>query len=103
MSALILDHLAVSGETRDAARAHIEEALGFPMQTGGEHEKFATHNHLMGLEDGLYLEAISIDPNVPNPDRARWFNLDNFSGLTPFRGCLTRQAGGSYLIADAEL
>ena len=80
MSALILDHLAVSGETRDAARAHIEEALGFPMQTGGEHEKFATHNHLMGLEDGLYLEAISIDPNVPNPDRARWFNLDNFSG-----------------------
>jgi len=30
-------------------------------------------------------------------------NLDNFSGLTPFRGCLTRQAGGSYLVADAEL
>ncbi len=80
MSALILDHLAVSGETRDAARAHVEEALGVAMQTGGEHEKFATHNHLMGLEDGLYLEAISIDPNVPNPDCARWFNLDNFSG-----------------------
>ena len=30
-------------------------------------------------------------------------NLGNFSGLTPYRGCLTRQAGGSYLIADAEL
>lgn len=30
-------------------------------------------------------------------------NLDNFSGLTPYRGCLTRQAGGSYLVADAEL
>jgi hypothetical protein len=30
-------------------------------------------------------------------------NLANFSGLTPYRGCLTRQAGGSYLIADAEL
>mgnify|MGYP003675375403 CR=1 FL=1 len=29
-------------------------------------------------------------------------NLGNFSGLTPYRGCLTRQAGGSYLIADAE-
>ena len=80
MKTLLLDHLAVSGTDRDTARAHIEEALGLPMQTGGEHAKFATHNHLMGMGCGLYLEAISIDPNVPNPDRARWFNLDNFSG-----------------------
>ena len=80
MNTLLLDHLAVSGTDRDTARAHIEEALGLPMQTGGEHAKFATHNHLMGMGCGLYLEAISIDPNVPNPARARWFNLDNFSG-----------------------
>ncbi len=80
MNSVLLDHLAVSGESRDAARAHIEDALGLAMQDGGEHARFATHNHLMGMEDGLYLEAISINPNVPNPDRARWFNLDNFSG-----------------------
>ena len=80
MSTLLLDHLAVSGVSRDAARAHIEEALGLPMQDGGEHATFATHNHLMGVEEGLYLEAISVNPDVPKPDRARWFNLDNFSG-----------------------
>lgn len=80
MGHLMLDHLAVSGEDRDAARAYIEAALGVKMQSGGEHARFGTHNHLMGLNDGLYLEAISIDPKAPKPDRPRWFNLDHFSG-----------------------
>jgi len=30
-------------------------------------------------------------------------NLGNFSGLTAYRGCVTRQSTGSYIIADAEL
>lgn len=77
---LVLDHLAVAGESRDAARAHIEEALGLPMVQGGAHALFGTHNHLMGLADGLYLEAISIDPDAPAPKRARWFDLDTFTG-----------------------
>lgn len=80
MNKLTLDHLAVSGENRDAARAHIEDALGIAMQIGGSHERFGTHNHLLGLNEGLYLEAISIDPAAPKPDRPRWFDLDNFSG-----------------------
>ena len=77
---LRLDHLAVSAESRDAARAHIEDTLGMPMQSGGSHARFGTHNHLMGLQGGLYLEGISIDPDAPDPDRARWFDLDNFAG-----------------------
>jgi hypothetical protein len=32
------------------------------------------------LEDGLYLEAIAINPDAPQPDRARWFDLDRFFG-----------------------
>lgn len=77
---LLLDHLAVSAQSRDEARAHVEEALGLPMQTGGQHAHFGTHNHLMGLDEGLYLEAIAIDPEAPKPGHARWFNLDQFSG-----------------------
>lgn len=77
---LKLDHLAVSATSRDNARAHIEDALGTAMQVGGEHARFGTHNHLMGLENDLYLEAISIDPNAPKPDRPRWFDLDTFAG-----------------------
>ena len=77
---LELDHIAVSGETLEDARNFVEEALGVPMQPGGEHAVFHTHNALLGLEDGLYLEAIAINPDAPEPDRPRWFDLDRFSG-----------------------
>ncbi len=75
-----LDHIAVSGETLEAAVEAVEHALGVPMQPGGEHDVFITHNRLLGLADGLYLEAIAADPNRPAPDRPRWFDLDNFAG-----------------------
>ena len=50
------------------------------MQKGGKHEIFGTHNNLLGLKDGLYLEAISIDPSSNKINYPRWFNLDNFHG-----------------------
>ncbi|NRB17367.1 MAG: VOC family protein [Rhodobacteraceae bacterium] len=75
-----LDHLAVAGESLEAARAHVEEALGVPMQVGGQHAMFGTHNYLLGLGDGLYLEAIAIDPQATPQRRPRWFDLDRFSG-----------------------
>lgn len=77
---LTLDHLAVAGTSRDAARAYVEDALGLAMQHGGSHAHFGTHNHLMGLANGLYLEAISVDPDAPEPDYPRWFDLDHFTG-----------------------
>ncbi len=75
-----LDHLAVAGESLEAALAHVEEALGVPLQPGGQHEVFGTHNYLLGLADGLYLEAIAVDPNVEPQRSPRWFDLDRFSG-----------------------
>jgi hypothetical protein len=75
-----LDHLAVAGETLEDASAHIEHALGVPLQVGGKHEKFGTYNRLLGLRDGVYLEAIAIDPQSPRPERTRWFDLDRFQG-----------------------
>jgi hypothetical protein len=77
---ITLDHIAVAGETLVAATAHVEAALDATMQRGGEHGVFHTHNMLLGLEDGLYLEAIAINPGAPAPSRARWFDLDRFSG-----------------------
>lgn len=77
---MLLDHLAVAGETLEEASAHTEQALGVPLQDGGKHEAFGTHNRLLGLRAGLYLEAIAIDPSAPNPERTRWFDLDRFQG-----------------------
>ncbi|MEM1004068.1 MAG: VOC family protein [Pseudomonadota bacterium] len=75
-----LDHIAVAGASLQDAAAYVEDALGIRLQDGGKHDKFGTHNRLLGLSDGLYLEAIATDPEAPNPGRPRWFNLDNFSG-----------------------
>lgn len=77
---MILDHLVVGGRSLEAARAHVEDALGLPMQPGGRHAVFHTHNALLGLEDGLYLEAIAPDPDAEPPDRLRWYDLDRFTG-----------------------
>lgn len=75
-----LDHIVVAGETLEEAVAHVEGALGVAMQPGGQHVRYGTHNALMGLGDGLYLEAIAIDPSATPQDVPRWFGLDEFSG-----------------------
>jgi len=87
-----LDHLAVAGETLEEASAHIEQALGVSLQDGGKHEAFGTHNRLLGLRDGLYLEAIAIDPNAPRVERTRWFDLDRFTGAPRLSNWICRVA-----------
>ncbi len=77
---LKLDHFAVAAHSLQEAREFIETSLGLAMQDGGKHDVFGTHNCLLGLADGLYLEAIAIDPGAPSPDRSRWFGLDRFAG-----------------------
>lgn len=75
-----LDHIAVAGITLAAATDHVAQALDTAMQPGGQHDVFHTHNTLLGLKDGLYLEAIATNPDAPVPDRPRWFDLDRFQG-----------------------
>lgn len=77
---LRLDHIAVACETLQEGRAWVEESLGAKLYPGGKHARFSTHNLLMGLQDGVYLELIAIDPDAPDPGRRRWFDLDEFSG-----------------------
>ncbi|MEQ9260398.1 MAG: VOC family protein [Roseovarius sp.] len=80
MPVLELDHLAVAAETLEEGREAVEDALGVRLQPGGTHARFGTHNLLLGLEDGLYLEVIAVDPAAPRPGGARWFDLDRFEG-----------------------
>jgi TusA-related sulfurtransferase len=44
---------------------------------GGEHPLMGTHNHLMQVGEGVFLEVIAINPTAPAPDRPRWYGLDN--------------------------
>ncbi|WGW02252.1 VOC family protein [Tropicibacter oceani] len=77
---LELDHIAVLGETLEEAVHVVEDALGLPMMHGGTHERFGTHNMLLGMAPLLYIEAIACDPAAPPPPDPRWFGLDDFKG-----------------------
>lgn len=74
-----LDHIAIAAETLGEGVAWAEERLGVTLLAGGQHERFGTHNQLLGLEDGLYLEVIAADPDA-SCDGPRWFGLDDFKG-----------------------
>lgn len=97
---IAFDHVAIAGETLDAAQAHVENALGVALQPGGAHDVFFTHNALLGLEDGLYLEAIAINPNAPRPTRPRWFDLDRFAGDPRLTNWICRTDNLSAVLAD---
>lgn len=87
---MILDHLAVAGESLADAVAHVEDALGVRMGAGGQHARYGTHNRLIGLDDGLYLEAIAIDPDATPPTYSRWFDLDRFTGAARLANWICR-------------
>lgn len=73
---LELDHIAVVCADLATGTAWLSEKLGVPLLVGGAHPKYGTHNRLLELADGLYLEVIAPDPaaNVQGP---RWFDLDH--------------------------
>ena len=84
------DHIAVSGETLEAASEYVSEALGVALSPGGEHDLMGTHNKLLTLGFGVYLEAIAINPEARSPARARWFDLDHFSGAPRITNWIAR-------------
>nr|WP_198982243.1 VOC family protein [Herbaspirillum sp. ASV7] len=74
-----IDHLVVTARTLAEGMAWVSERLGVSMmpRVGGKHIRMGTHNALLPLGPGVYLEVIAIDPAAPSPGRARWFGLDH--------------------------
>ncbi|MEQ8898515.1 MAG: VOC family protein [Roseovarius sp.] len=97
---LELDHLAVAAETLDEGREAVEHALGVSLQPGGQHEKFGTHNVLLGMEEGLYLEVIAVDPGAGALPYPRWFDLDRFEGRPRPRIWICRTEDLDGVVAD---
>ena len=83
---------------------HVAACLGQPPGAGGKHALMGTHNRIIGLGAGEYLEAIAIDPDAPPPDRARWFGLDRLEGQARLGGWVVRTDDiGGEVSARSEL
>ncbi len=73
---LEVDHLVVAARTLDEGAAWIESRLGMEPAGGGRHVLMGTHNRLLAIGAGVYLEVIAVDPDAAPPSRPRWFSLD---------------------------
>ncbi len=72
-----LDHLVIAARTLQEGHDFVLEKLGIPTQPGGKHARMGTHNRLLGLGSGAYLEVIAVDPDTGTPFQPRWFGLDD--------------------------
>jgi Glyoxalase-like domain len=72
-----LDHLVIAARTIQEGHDFVLEKLGVQTRPGGKHARMGTHNRLLGLGCGTYLEVIAVDPDAVNPSQRRWFGLDD--------------------------
>lgn len=78
-----IDHLIITAPSLEAGAALVQRIVGVAPQAGGKHPRMGTHNRLLRLGDGLFLEVIAVDPDAPPPGRPRWFGLDHVRVDTP--------------------
>jgi hypothetical protein len=87
----ILDHLVVATEALKTGSPVLERALEVTLTGGGQHARMGTHNRLLRVGEGAYLELIAVDPEGTPPTHPRWFGLDD-------PGTRTRLANGPLLV-----
>lgn len=75
--ALALDHLVIAATDLDSGEAWLRDQFGVPLAGGGQHTGMGTHNRLLQLGHGVYLELIAADPSQPEPAQKRPFMLDD--------------------------
>lgn len=78
---LALDHLVIAARTLAEGVDWCEATLGIRPSAGGQHVMMGTHNRVFDVSSARfprsYAEIIAIDPSLPPPRRARWFDLDD--------------------------
>ena len=71
-----IDHFAIGTSSLAAGVAALEPVLGVTVPDGSKHTLMSTHNCVMQSGNETFFELIAIDPDAPDPGRARWFTLD---------------------------
>ena len=71
-----LDHLVYAVPDLDAACAAVAKTSAVTPTVGGVHPGRGTHNALVGLAGGAYLELIAAHPTEPHGPNGRWMGVD---------------------------
>lgn len=95
---LEFDHIAITADTLEEGAGLVEATLGVAPAGGGRHPLMGTHNRLLSLGPGEYLEVITIDPAAPKPERARWFALDERQGPARLTNWIARCRGAAQVV-----
>ena len=85
---LPLDHIVYAFPDLIYGIEYIREVLEVEPVYGGRHINFGTHNALIGLSQGIYLEIIAPDPDNNLVKPPRWMGVDELKT----RGVITRLA-----------
>lgn len=71
-----IDHFAIGAASLEQGQQALKDILGVTVPKGGKHDAMSTHNCVMQSGSESFLEILAIDPEAPEPGRARWFSLD---------------------------
>jgi hypothetical protein len=72
-----IDHLVIGAGNLMQGVDYVRNCLGVNIPYGGVHREMGTHNHLMRLGDGVFLEVITKNHEIESPNSPRWYGLDD--------------------------
>lgn len=71
-----IDHIVLAVPDLEQAIKEFKDKYYLDLVYGGKHESFGTHNALLNLGHGCYLEVLAPDPENTTFDGPRWMGAD---------------------------